>query len=32
MMKCALERPECEKMCDVGRNESQNRREKFTGF
>ena len=32
MMKCALERPECRKICDVCRNKCRNRREKFTGF
>ena len=32
MMKCALERLECRKMCNVCRNKSRNRREKFTGF
>ena len=29
MMKCALERPECRKMCNVCRNKSRNRHEKI---
>ena len=32
MMKCAMERPECRKMCIVCRNKSRNRRENLLGF
>ena len=32
MMKCAMERPECRKMCAVFRNKSQNCLENLPGF
>ena len=32
MMKCALERPECRKICNVCRNKSRNRRENLPSF
>ena len=31
-MKCAMERPECRKMCTVCQNKSRNRRENLPGF
>ena len=32
MMKCAMERPECRKMCTVCRDKRRNRRENLPGF